>query len=67
VSRTYENFIRDAQDDARSEGYTGDMLWDVAEAMLLDPEFQRLAQARFTFVQPGHLKFSVADDLCCGV
>ena len=60
--KTYEDYIQDAQADATSEGYEADQLWDVAAAMLYNPQFKQLARDRFG-VADSQLKFFVADDI----
>lgn len=66
MANTFEQMCSDIRNDMRADGLydMGDesVYWDIAESMLFDPEFKRLAQRRFPLVKDDQvLRERVAD------
>jgi hypothetical protein len=60
--KTYEEYIQDARTVADCFKFRNKIGFDVAEAMLYDPQFKSLARDRYG-VADRQLKFFVADDI----
>ena len=66
MANTFEQMCSDIRNDMRADGLydmaDGSVYWDIAEAMLFDPEFKRLAQQRFPLIKDDQvLRERVAD------
>lgn len=53
--KTFNQYCAEAREDLRSDGMydmnDASLYWDVAESMLYDPEFRKLAKAHFPNVK----------------
>ena len=49
MSKTYQQHMAEVREDIASEGYEADICiyMDIAESLLFDPEFKRLAKKQF--------------------
>ena len=64
MSQTYAQYVADVRADMASEGYAEDfsIYYDIAEALLYDPEFKKLAVKKFGNIS--NLREIVAHSLC---
>lgn len=67
MAKTYEQMCREARNDIESDGIyhpiEAGILYDFAESLLDDPEFRKLAKAKFPLAGDQTLRECVADSL----
>ena len=65
MAQTYQQYMAGVREDLASEGYEADICvyMDIAEALLFDPEFKRLAEKQFPHRAGMELKECVAHSI----
>ena len=65
MAKTYAQHMAEVREDIASEGYEADICvyMDIAEALLWDPDFRRLAEAKFPGRDTMSLKECVAHSI----
>ena len=64
MAQTYAQYVAGVREDMASEGYEEDfsVYYDIAESLLYDPEFKKLAVKKFGKIS--NLREIVAHSLC---
>ena len=65
MAQTYQQYMAGVREDLASEGYEADICvyMDIAESLLFDPEFKRLAEKQFPNRAGMELKECVAHSI----